>query len=105
MGLSPKFLNTGTTDNTFQQCRKQDSFRLLIKSSANSISIQAHSSLEPPVESKQDQMPLDESKLAIIFLTNLGVTGISCSFKLVPEGKPGKKIPETSRRQHLMAII
>ena len=33
--LSPTFLNTRTTDETFQQSGKQDSFRHLLKSSAN----------------------------------------------------------------------
>lgn len=31
------------------------------------------------------------------FLTNLGVTRISCSFKVVLEGKAGKVVPESSR--------
>ena len=33
--LSPTFLNTGTTEETFQQSGKQDSFRHLLKSSAS----------------------------------------------------------------------
>ena len=33
--LSPAFLNTGTTDETFQQSGKQDSLRHLLKSLAN----------------------------------------------------------------------
>ena len=33
--LSSTFLNTGTTDKTFQQSGKQDSFRHLLKSSAS----------------------------------------------------------------------
>ena len=33
--LSPTFLNTGTTNETFQQSGKQDSFRHLLKSSAS----------------------------------------------------------------------
>ena len=35
------------------------------------------------------------------FLTILGVTEILCSFKLVPEGKTGKEIPESSRLEFL----
>ena len=35
------------------------------------------------------------------FLTNLGVTEILCSFKLVLEGKAGKEIPESSRLEFL----
>ena len=37
---------------------------------------------------------LDKSRLIVTFLTNLGYTWISCSFKLVLEGKPYKEIPE-----------
>lgn len=37
------------------------------------------------------------SRLVKTFLTNLGVTGISCSFRLVIEGKEGKEIPKSFR--------
>ena len=118
---SPTFLNTlntGTTDETFQQSGKQDSFRHILKSSA-SIHVQnlSHSSLEPPLEYYQD---LDKSRFIMTFLTILGVTEILCSFRLVLEGKTGKEIPDSSqvlrkvfskhfcfircRRQHLWAI-
>ena len=42
----------------------------------------ARSSLEPPVEYNQDQMPLTNQGL-LTFLTNLKVKEISCSFRLV----------------------
>ena len=35
------------------------------------------------------------------FLTILGVTEILCSFRLVPKGKTGKEIPESSRLEFL----
>ena len=35
------------------------------------------------------------------FTTNLGVTEILCSFRLVLEGKTGKEISESSRLQFL----
>ena len=35
------------------------------------------------------------------FLTILGVTEILCTFRLVPEGKTGKEIPESSRLEFL----
>ena len=43
----------------------------------------------------------DKSRFIITFLTILGVTEILCSFKLVLEGKTGKKIPESSRLEFL----
>ena len=35
------------------------------------------------------------------FLTTLGVIEISCSFRLVLEGKTGREIPESSRLEFL----
>ena len=55
VGLVLKGLNTGTTDETFQQSGKQDSFRLI---QLVCKKVQAHSSLEPPLRYNQDQMPL-----------------------------------------------
>ena len=43
----------------------------------------------------------DKSRFILTFLTILGETGILCSFKLVLEGKTGKKIPESSRLELL----
>ena len=37
----------------------------------------------------------------MIFLTNLGVTEISCSFRLLLRGKTGKEINESSRLEFL----
>ena len=58
------------------------------------MKVQAHSSLEPPLEYNQDQTPLT-------ILTILGVTEILCSFRLVLEGKAGKEMPESSRLEFL----
>ena len=41
----------------------------------------------------------------MIFLTILGVTEVSCSFRLVLEGKTGKDIPESSRVEFLEKIL
>ena len=56
--LSPAFLNTGTTNDNFQQSGKQDPFRHSLKVQLACMKVQAHSSLEPPLEYDQDQMPL-----------------------------------------------
>ena len=39
----------------------------------------------------------DKSRLAMTFLTILGVTEILCDFRLVLKGKTGKEVPESSR--------
>ena len=51
--IYPTFLNTATTNQTFQQSRKQDSFIHLLKSSAN-----MDESSGSPLEYNQDQTPL-----------------------------------------------
>ena len=51
------------------------------------------------IQSGQDAF--DESWLVMIFITNLGVTGVLCIFRLVLEGKAGKDIPESSRLEFL----
>ena len=58
--------------------------------------VQAHSSLEPPLEYNQDQI-FDESRFVMTFLTILGVMETLYSFRLVLEWKTGKKIPESSK--------
>ena len=64
------------------------------------MKVQAHSSLEPPLEYNQDQT-LDESRFIMTYLTISGVMEILCSFRLVLEGKTGKEIPESSRLEFL----
>ena len=48
---------------------------------------------------------IEESRLVMTFLTNLGVTEILCSFKLVLEGKTSKEIPEPSRLEFLEKFL
>ena len=43
----------------------------------------------------------DKSRLIMTFLTILGDTEILCTFRLVIEGKIGKKIPESSKLEFL----
>ena len=47
------------------------------------------------IQSKPDF--LDKSRLAVIFLTNLGVREILCNFRLVIEGTGGKEVHESSK--------
>ena len=43
----------------------------------------------------------DKSRLAMIFLTILGVTEILCDIRLVLKEKTGKEVPESSRLEFL----
>ena len=65
------------------------------------MKVQAHSSLEPPLEYNQDHA-FDESRFVMIFLTIMGVTEISWSFRLVLEGKTDKEIPKSSKLEFLV---
>ena len=47
----------------------------------------------------------DESRFIMTFLTILRVMEISCSFRLVLEGKTGKEIPESSRFEFLEKFL
>ena len=60
--------------------------------------VPAHSSLEPPLEYNQDQMPAENQGSLWTFL---GVMEILCSFILVLEGKTSKEIPESLRLEFL----
>ena len=57
------------------------------------MKVQAHSSLEGPLEYNQDQMSL-MNKVRYDLLTILGVIEILWNFRLVVERKTGKDIPE-----------
>ena len=68
------------------------------------MKVQAHSSLEPPLEYNHDQIPLmNQGK--ITFVTILVVIEILCSFRLVLERKIGKGIPKPSRLKFLEKIL
>ena len=67
------------------------------------MKVQAHSSLEPPLEYIQDDF--DESRFVMTFLTILGVMEILRSCRLVLEGKTGKEIPESSRLEFLEKFL
>ena len=68
------------------------------------MKVQAHSSLEPPLQYNQDHIPL-MNQGSMTFLTILGVIEILRSFKLVLEGKTGKEIPKSSRLEFLEKFL
>ena len=94
--LSSTFLNTGTTDGTFQQSGKQDSFRHLLKTSTNMYESSSSQFFRTTTGIQSGPDAFEKSRFIMTFLTILGVTEI-CSFKLVLEGKTGKEIPKSSR--------
>ena len=100
--LSPTFLNTGTTDETFQHSGKQDSFRHILTSSA-SMYESSGSQFFRTTTGIPDVF--DESRFVMTFLNILGVMEILCSFRLVIEGKAGKEIPQSSRLEFLEKFL
>ena len=93
--LSPTFMNIGTTDETFKQSKKQDSFRHILKSST-SMYESSGSQFTTGIQSGADVFD-DESRFIMTFLTMLGVMEI-CSFRIILEGKTGKEIPPKSSK-------
>ena len=88
--LSSTFLNTWTTNEIFQQSGKQGSFRQILKSSASICENSDPSFLKAATGIQSGWGAFDKSRLVITFSTNLGVTEILFSFRLVLEGATGK---------------
>ena len=103
--LSLTFLNTGTTNETFQQSGKQDSFRHLLKSSASMYESSGSQFFRTTTGIQSGPDAFDESRFIMTFLTILGVIEILCSFRLVLEGKTGKDIPKSSRLEFLEKFL
>ena len=96
-----KYLTTGTTDETFQQSRKQDSFRDLLKSSPSMPESPGSQFFRTITGIQSGPYALAKSRFVMTFLTILGATEILCGFRWVLEGKTGKEIPELSRLEFL----
>ena len=103
--ISPTFLNTGTTEETFQQSRKQDSFRHLLESLASMYESSGSQFFRTTTGIQSGPDAFDESWFVMTFLTILGVMEILCSFRLVLEWKTGKEIPESSRFEFLEKFL
>ena len=103
--LSPRFLNTETTNKIFQQSGKQDSFRHILKSSASMNESSGLQFLRTTTGIQSGPDAFDESRFFMAFLTILWVMEILCSFKLVLEGQTGKEIPESSRLEFLEKFL
>ena len=68
------------------------------------MKVQAQSSSEIPLEYNQDQ-DFEKPKLIMTFLTNLGVTKRSCSFRLVLEEKTDKEVPDSAGLEFLQTFF
>ena len=98
-------LNTGTTNETFQHSGIQDSFRKILKSSANIYESSGLQFFRTSTRVKSGPNAFDESRFVMIFSTVLGVTEILCSFKLVLQGKIDKEMPDSSRLDFLEKFL
>ena len=92
--LSPTFLNTGTTNETFQQSGILESLASMYENSGSQFF-----GTTTRIQSGPDAF--DESRFVMTFSTILGVMEILCSLRLVLEGKTGKEISESSRFEFL----
>ena len=79
--FSQTFFNTGITDEIFQQSGKQESFRYILKTSACMYESSGSQFFRTATGVQSGPDVFDISKLVMAYLTNLGVTEISCSFR------------------------
>ena len=103
--LSPTFLNAGTTDETFQQSGKQDSFWHILKSSASIYKSSGSQFFRTTTGIQSGPDVFDESKFIVTFSSILGVIEILFSFRLVLEGKTGKEMHKSSRVEFLEKFL
>ena len=68
--LFPNFLNTGTTDETFKQSGKQDSFRLILKSSASMYKSSSLQFFRTTTGTQSGPDAFDESRFVMTFLSS-----------------------------------
>ena len=92
----PIFLNTGTTNETFQTC---------IESSASTYESSGWQLFRTTTGIQSGPDAFDESRFVMTFLTILEGMEIWCRFRLVLEGKAGKEIPEASRLELLEKFL
>ena len=90
--LSTILLNTGTTDETFQQSGKQDSFRRLLTNSAMMLKSSSSEFFRTTTGIQSRPDAFHKSRFVITFPTILGVIETSCSPRLAPGEKTGNNI-------------
>ena len=88
-------------DKTSQQSGKQDSFKHILKSSVSMYERSGSQFFRSTTGIQSRTDAFEKSRLIMNFLTNLGVTETLCSFRLVLDGKRGKKISESSKLEFL----
>ena len=70
--LSPTFLNPGTTDDTFQQSGKQDTFRHILKSIASIYESSRSQFFRTTTGIQSGPDTFDESRFVMTFFNHLG---------------------------------
>ena len=99
------YLHIETTNETFQQFRKQDSFRYIMKSLTIISESSGSDFFKATTVIQSDSDVFDKSRWVMTFLTNMGVTEILHSFRLVLEGKTDKDILKSSRSEFLEKFL
>ena len=107
--LSSTFLNTGTTNETFQQFGKQDSSRHILKSSASMYESSGSKFFRRTTEVQSGLDTFDESRFIKTFLTILELWkyyAVSDQFQM---GKQVKRLPshqdQTSKKSFQQTIM
>ena len=94
-----------STDGTFQQSGKQDSFKHILKSLASMYESSGSQFFRSTTGMQSGPDAFDKSRFVMTFLTILGVMEILCRFRLVLEEKTGKETPESSRLEFLEKFL
>ena len=103
--FSPTFLSTGTTNETFQQSEKQDSFRHTLKSSTGIHESSGSQFFRTTTGIQSGPDIFGKSRFVMTFLNILRVTGILNWFRLILKGNKGKEILELSRLELLEKFL
>ena len=89
----PTFLNTGKNRSDLPTIWNKDSFRHILKNAARSYEYLGSQFFRATSRLQSGWGAFDKSRL-VMTLTNLGVKGIVCNFRLSLEGTTGKEIHE-----------
>ena len=103
--LSPTFINTGITNETFQQSGKQDSFRHILQNSASMYESSSSQFLRATTGIKLGPDTFDKSRFIMALLTIFGVTKKLYSYRLILERKIGKEVPQSLRLEFLEKFL
>ena len=95
--LSPTFFNIGSTNQTFKQSSKQDSFRRILKSSGSIYESSNSHFFRTATGTQSGPNAFDKSRFSYDLLNQRGSYRNSMQFQISSRSEKGNEIPESSR--------